>query len=110
MQDLEVSPLTPSCNASLLVSDRVRLPKPGETVSIYFDFVGPKIYVDAAWKTRPGQGVARPGLRVYLAFPDDHGGVADVLISATSLVVSSAIQVEAHALLLAAHMASSMML
>jgi hypothetical protein len=91
MQDLEVSPLTPSCNASLLVSDRVRLPKPGETVSIYFDFVGPKIYVDVAWKTRPGQGVARPGLRVYLAFLDDHGGVADVLISATSLAFSSAI-------------------
>jgi hypothetical protein len=43
MQDLEVSALTPSCNASLLVPDRQRLPKPGETVSVYFDFVGPKI-------------------------------------------------------------------
>jgi hypothetical protein len=54
MQDLEVSPLTPNITSELMVPDSHWLLKPGEMVSIYFDFVGPKIYVDAAWKARPG--------------------------------------------------------
>jgi hypothetical protein len=54
--------------------------------------------------------VTRPGFGIYLAIPDDHGTVADVLISATSSAVASAIQAEAQDLLLAAHIASSMML
>jgi hypothetical protein len=45
-----------------------------------------------------------------LAIPDDQGAVADVLILATSSTVASAIQVEAQALVLAGHIASSMML
>jgi hypothetical protein len=43
-----------------------------------------------------GQGVARPGLGIYLAIPDDQGAVADVLISATSSDFASVIQAEAH--------------
>jgi hypothetical protein len=35
MQDLEVSPLTPSENAVRLGPDRQLLPKPGETASIF---------------------------------------------------------------------------
>jgi hypothetical protein len=46
--------------------------------------------------------VARPGLSIYLAIPEAHGAVADILISASALAVSSAIQAEAQALLLAA--------
>jgi hypothetical protein len=42
--------------------------------------------------------------------PGDLGDVADVLISAISSPVASAIQAEAQALVLAGHIASSMML
>jgi hypothetical protein len=79
-------------------------------VSIYFNVAGPKMYVDAAWKTRPGHDAARPKLGVYLVIPDGHGATSDVLISATSAPVSSALQVEAGALLLAAEVASSLIL
>jgi hypothetical protein len=95
LQDLEVSSLTPKDNVALLGPNRQLLPKPGETASIFVDFAGIKIYVDAAWKQISGQGVARPGLAIYLAIPDDQGAVADVLISATSSAVASAIQTEA---------------
>jgi hypothetical protein len=110
LQDLEISPLTPRDNAALLTTDRQLLPKPGETASIFVDFAGIKIYVDAAWKLMCGQGVARPGLEIYMAIPGDQGAVADVLISATSSAVASVIQAEAQALVLAGHIASSMML
>jgi hypothetical protein len=110
LEDLEVSPLTPNISFDLIVTDSHRLPKPGETVSVCFDCTGPRIYVDAAWKTRPGEVVARLGLDIYLAIPDDHGTFADVLISASTTVVPSAIQAEAQALLLAAQIASSLML
>jgi hypothetical protein len=81
---------------------------PGDAVSIYFNVVGPKFYIDAAWKTRPGQCMARAGLGVYLAIPDEQGSTSDVLISASSSAVSSAIQEEALALPLAAKVASSL--
>jgi hypothetical protein len=105
-----VSPLTPNANAALLVTDRQPVPKPGETVLVYFDVAGPKIYIDAVWKLISGQEVARPGLGIYLAIPGDHGAVADVLITTSSSPVASAIQAETQALLLAGHIASSMML
>jgi hypothetical protein len=54
--------------------------------------------------------VARLGLGVYLAIPEDHGAVADVLVSASTSAIPSMIQAEAQALLLASHIASSMML
>jgi hypothetical protein len=60
MLGLEDSSLTPTITAAMLL-DHHRMPKPGETVSIYFDVAGPKLYVDAAWKTRSGQDAARPG-------------------------------------------------
>jgi hypothetical protein len=77
---------------------------------VYFDVAGPKVYVDAAWKFNSGQGVARPGLGIYLAIPGVQGAVADVLITASSAAVPSASQAEAQALLLAGHIASSMLL
>jgi hypothetical protein len=107
---MEVSPLTPSINLAPLVPARPQMPKPGETISLDFDFAGPKVQVDVAWKIRTGHLSARPGLDIYLAIPDDQGSVADVLISASSSAVSSPIQAEAQALILAAHIASSMML
>jgi hypothetical protein len=58
LQDLEVSSLTPRDNSELRYSDRKLLPKPGEMVSGFVDFAGIKIFVDAAWKLMPGQGVA----------------------------------------------------
>jgi hypothetical protein len=51
-----------------------------------------------------------PGIRIHMAIPGDQGDVADVLISATSSHVASVIQAEAQALVLAGHIASSMML
>jgi hypothetical protein len=108
LHDLEVSPLTPNTNAALLITDRQ--PAPNQTVSVYFDVAGPKIYIDAAWKLISGQGVARHGLGIYLAIRGDHGAVTDVLITASSSPVDSVIQAETRALLLAGHIASSMML
>jgi hypothetical protein len=52
MQDMEVSPLTPSINSVPQVPARPQTPKPGETISLDFDFAGPKVQVDAAWKIR----------------------------------------------------------
>jgi hypothetical protein len=95
LQDLEVLPLTPSAPSELITADRHRLPLPGETISVYFSCAGPKIYMDAAWKTAPGQVVAKPGLDIYLAIPDALGSVVDVLITASSSPVPSAIQAEA---------------
>jgi hypothetical protein len=54
--------------------------------------------------------VARPGLGIYLAILGDHGDVTDVPIMASSSPVDSVIQAETQALLLASHIASSMML
>jgi hypothetical protein len=59
------------------------MPKPGETVFIYFNVASPKLYVDTAWKIRPDQDAARPGLGVYIAMPDTQGSTSDVLISAS---------------------------
>jgi hypothetical protein len=58
MQDMEVSPLTPSINSAPLVPARPQTPKPGETISLDFDFAGPKVQVDAAWKIRTGDQVS----------------------------------------------------
>jgi hypothetical protein len=85
-------------------------PKPGGTVASFVDFAGAKIFVDAAWKLLPGQRVAIPGIGIYLMIPGNQGDVADVLISAISSLVASAIQAEAQALMLAGHIASSLML
>jgi hypothetical protein len=54
MYDLEVSPLAPNANVALLVTDRQPTSNPGEMVSVYFDVVGLKIYIDAAWKLISG--------------------------------------------------------
>jgi hypothetical protein len=91
------------------LQEQVR-PIQGETVPNYVDFAGNKIFVDAAWKLRPGHRLARPGISVYMVLPGDHGEVADVFISAKSTPVESVIQAEAQALVLASHIASSMML
>jgi hypothetical protein len=64
LHNLEVSPLTPSTSDVRLLPSNTRPPKPGEMVSMYFDVAGPKLYVDAAWKTSPGQVVDKPGLGV----------------------------------------------
>jgi hypothetical protein len=110
LQDLEVSPLTPIDNSSSQDRGSRVSPKPGETVASFVDFAGAKIFFDATWKLLPGQRAARPGIGIYLIIPGSQGDVADVLISAISSPVASAIQVEAQALMLAGHIASSLML
>jgi hypothetical protein len=79
-------------------------------VADYVDFAGNKIFVDAAWKLRPGHRMARPSIGIYMVIPGGQGEVADVFISASSSRVDSLIQAEAQALVLAGHIASSMML
>jgi hypothetical protein len=85
-------------------------PKQGEIVADYVDFAGNKIFMDASWKLRPGHQLARPGIGIYMVIPGGQGEVADVFISASSSPVVSVIQAEAQALVLAGHIASSMML
>jgi hypothetical protein len=79
-------------------------------ITNYVEFAGNKIFVDAAWKLRPGHRLARPGIRVYMVLPGGQGEVTDVFISASSTPVDSVIQAEAQALVLAGHIAASMML
>jgi hypothetical protein len=110
LQDLEVSPLTPTDNFTCQALGRQVRPKPGGTVASFVDFACAKIFVDAAWKLLPGQRVARPGIRIYLMIPRNQGDAADVLILTISSPVASAIQAEAQALMLACHIASSLML
>jgi hypothetical protein len=100
MHDIEVSPLIPitTCAPS---PDHHSVPKLRDTVSIYFNVTGPKLYVVTAWKTRPGQCMARVGLGVYIAISDAQGSTS---------AVSSAIQAEAQALPLAAKVASSLIM
>jgi hypothetical protein len=85
-------------------------PVQGETVPNYVEFAGNKVFVDAAWKLRPGHRLARPGIGVYMVIPGDQGQVADVFVSASATPVASVIQAEAQALVLAGHIASSLML
>jgi hypothetical protein len=85
-------------------------PVQGETVPNYIEFAGNKVFVDAAWKLRPGLRLARPGIGVYMVIPGDQGQVADVFVSASATPVASVIQAEAQALVLAGHIASSLML
>jgi hypothetical protein len=109
LQDLEVIPLTPVPVGRQALPDQVQ-PAQGETVQNYVHFAGNKVFVDAAWKLRPGHLLARPGIGVYLVIPADHGLVADVFISASAAPVASVIQAEAQALVLAGHIAASCML
>jgi hypothetical protein len=76
----------------------------------YVDFAGNKIFADAAWKLKPVHRLARPRIGIYLVILGDHGQVADVFISARSSPVGSVIQAESQALVLAGHIASSLML
>jgi hypothetical protein len=62
LQDLEVVSLTPVGNANLQMIGTQMWPNQGETVSDSVDFAGNKIYVDAAWKLKPGHRAARPGI------------------------------------------------
>jgi hypothetical protein len=64
------------------------------------------LYVDAAWKTRPNQNIAKAGLGVYFVF-QDQGYTSDVLITASSPALSAPIQAEAQALLLAGNIIAS---
>jgi hypothetical protein len=73
-------------------------------------FAGNKVFVDAAWKLTSGRMRARPGIGVYLMIPGDQGEVNDVFVSASSSPVVSVIQAEAQALLLAGHIAASLLL
>jgi hypothetical protein len=109
-QDLEVVSLTPKSDVSQQIMAVQVQPKQGKTVADYVDFAGNKIFVDAAWKLRTGHRLARPGIGVYMVIPGIQGEVADVFISASSSPVDSVIQAEAQALVLAGHIASSMML
>jgi hypothetical protein len=76
--------------------------KSGKSLSNDFYFVGPKLFVDAAWKPRQDQTTSTAGLDIYFAItePDSR---TDIFISA-----SSHLQAEAQALLLAANFASSL--
>jgi hypothetical protein len=109
LQDLEVVSLTSVGNTNLQMIGTQMRPNQGETVSDSVDFSGNKIFMDAAWKLMPGHRAARPGIEIYMVIPGGQGEVANVFISASSSPVDSVIQAEAQALVLAGHIASSMM-
>jgi hypothetical protein len=89
MYDLEASPSIPKSNIAPLADQQI-VPNPGETDFVYFNVAGPKFYVDAASKTRPNQSMARSGLGVYFTI-SDQGSTTDILISASSSAISSAL-------------------
>jgi ribonuclease HI len=82
-------------------------PLQGASVPTDFVFTGPKIYTDAAWKKRGNSENAAAGLGIYFHVQDQDAHT-DVFIRAKSLPISSAIQAEAQAMLLAAQFAYAM--
>jgi hypothetical protein len=106
LQDLEASSMIPPPQVSCRPTDP-SCARSRDTVSDYLHVAGPKLYVDAAWKTRPNQNMAKAGLGVYLVF-QDQGYTSDVLISVSLPAVSSPIQAEAQALLLVGNISSSL--
>lgn len=70
-------------------------------------FAGPKLYTDASWKqrARSANPQRKAGLGVYCHFKE-QGYDIDIFILASAMEVSSALQAEAAALELAAHVAS----
>uniref|UniRef100_A0ACD5YIE9 Uncharacterized protein n=1 Tax=Avena sativa TaxID=4498 RepID=A0ACD5YIE9_AVESA len=98
--------------ASSLVPDSKRISSPanlGLSVPSDFHFTGPKLYADASWKLRPPLNLATAGLGVYFAESTELGRT-DVFILASIGGVESALQAEAHAMLLATHFASALKL
>jgi hypothetical protein len=110
LQDLEVTPLLPNTvNAPTGHQHRqVGAEKSGETISADFNFVGPKLYVDAAWKPRPKQTTMTAGLGIYNALTDQDPRT-DIFSAASSPAISLSLQAVAQALrILAANFASSL--
>jgi ribonuclease HI len=69
----------------------------------------PKIFVDAAWRKNPNGQSTKAGIGVHITWK--HGQhTTDVFISAKTTPVSSPIQAEAEGLLIAANIASSLLL
>jgi hypothetical protein len=76
---------------------------------VELSYSGPRIFVDAAWKKRANGQPIRAGVGIYLTWK--HGQhITDVFISAKTLPISTPIQAEAEGLLIAANVASSLML
>jgi hypothetical protein len=72
-------------------------------------YSGPKIFVDAAWKKRPNGQRSKAGVGIHITWKHDQH-ITDVFISAKTSPVSTPIQAEAEGLLIAANIASSLLL
>jgi hypothetical protein len=109
LKNLESTPLmtTPSADLAPLPD---RIPKQGETISVFSICAGPELFIDAAWKAGRRQALVRAGIGVYLTFTEANGSFCDVLISAASAPVASPIQAEAQGLVLDAELASSLLI
>jgi hypothetical protein len=103
INNLETAPKSPPPKNQTLTppSERSTTARSGDSVSTYFYFAGPKLYLDAAWKLEPNQMTATAGIGIYFSSKEQQGH-ADVFILAVEHNVSSPIQAEAHALVLAA--------
>jgi hypothetical protein len=72
-------------------------------------YSGPKIFVDAAWRKKPNEQSTKAGIGVHITWK--HGQhTTDVFILAKTTPVSSPIQAETEGLLIAANIASSLLL
>jgi hypothetical protein len=72
-------------------------------------YSGPKIFVDAAWKKRPNEQSNRTGVGVHIKWKQGQH-ITNVFILAKTAPVASPIQAEAEGLLIAANIASSLLL
>lgn len=88
------------------------LPAPGNTINTDLGIVGPKMYSDAAWKTRRSPGTAGSmvtGLGIFCQFQEERCST-NILIQASISTALSSLQAEAFALLLAARVAALLQL
>jgi hypothetical protein len=63
-RDLETTPFLPAIT-NVSMDSQQQNPKMGVTMSAHFFVIGPKLYVDVAWKPRPNQTTVTIGLGVY---------------------------------------------
>jgi hypothetical protein len=108
LETQQTSPQRP-LQVSVPLNERAATPRSGDSVSSDFYFAGPKLYVDAVWKTERNQSTAVAGLGIYFTSKEQHGHT-DVLILAAKHDVPSPIQAEDHALSLAGRLAAALRL
>lgn len=82
---------------------RLREPTQGDTVATVWNIAGPRVYSDAAWRSKKAPGdeaIGATGIRIFIQFQRE-GQNFNIMIQASTDYCSSALQAEAKAMQLA---------